>query len=828
MAEIHLKINDRAVTVDEGRTVLQAALEEGIYIPTLCSHPDLPDITAVQPSEFVYQGNDRVSTSGEVSGLEGGCRLCQVQIAGVAGLSYACQTGVREGMVVTTTSPEIQAVRKKNLARILADHPHACLTCAQREGCTREPCSSNVAVRERCCSRLGNCELQRVAEYVGIPDDTPRFIYQNLAVLTEDPLYNRDFNLCIGCLRCVRACGSLRGCEVLGFAVRDGKAAVGTRKAPLLKDADCSFCGACVEVCPTGALVDKSKITEANREKSLVPCRNACPAGIDVPRYIRCITQGKYDESLAVIREKIPFPAVCGMACFHPCETKCRRDDVDESIAIMRLKRVAAEKGDDALWKRSRKLLPSTGKRAAVVGAGPAGLTAAYHLARLGHEVTVFEALPQPGGMMIAGIPAYRLPREILDKEIGLIKELGVKIELNRKIESMTELAALGFDAIFLAMGAHRGTKLQIPGEELPGVVDCLSFLREVNLGGKDVQTGDRVAVIGGGNAAIDAARTAVRLGAKEVTILYRRGRDEMPADKCEVAEAEQEGVTMHFLVAPLRIESADGLLKMECICMQLGAPDAGGRARPEPVACSEFNTEFDQIVVATGQEPDVPAEMGISLAGSGRIAVAQDALCKGKEGIFAGGDVVSGPASVIEAIAAGRSAASAMDRYLGGTGVIDEELLPYENPSPWIGKVSGFAGHSRLLDVCSCSLDNGAEAIGEAKRCLQCDLRLQLAGVKPPPEHYLEFNRENVSHTPDDSGVIQLLDKEKMVILIKGVMNIREELEREVARNENAKWFEWELDEMFTKRESELIQQYLQKYGKMPGGGMDELDDLF
>ncbi len=453
MAEINLTIDDRAVTAQAGRTVLQAALEADIYIPTLCSHPDLPNFTAVKPSEYIYQGQEKVATAEECSGLEGGCKLCLVQVAGVDGLSFACQTEAKEGMAVTTDSPEIQAGRKKHLALILADHPHACLTCAQREGCTREPCSSNVAPKERCCARLGNCELQRVAEYIGIPEDTPRFIYRNLPVISEDPLYNRDYNLCIGCLRCVRACHALRGCEVLGFAVQNGKVAVGPCKAPLLKEADCSFCGACVEVCPTGALTDKSKITEANRDKILVPCRDACPAGIDVPRYVRLIAAGKFDAAAAVVREKVPFPGVLGHVCYHPCETACRRGEVNQAVSICALKGFAAGR-DTRLWKKKAKIAPPTGKKVAIIGSGPAGLTAAYYLARLGHSVTVFEGLSEAGGMMRVGMAGKTLPPEILAEEIKTISDLGVQMKTDFRINSLEELFEQGYTAVFIAAGA--------------------------------------------------------------------------------------------------------------------------------------------------------------------------------------------------------------------------------------------------------------------------------------------------------------------------------------------------------------------------------------
>ncbi len=453
MAENSLIIDGKEVKTEAGKTILQAALEADIYIPSLCSHPDLPNFITVKPSEFIYRGEEKVFSTGEVPELEGGCKLCLVQIEGVDELSFACQTEVGEGMVISTDSPEVQAERKKNLAAILVDHPHACLICPEREGCTREPCSANVPVQERCCPKFGNCELQKVAQYIGIPEDTLGYIPKNLPVLNEDPLFNRDFNLCIGCLRCVRACNSLRGSEVLGFVVQDGKMVVGPPKAPLLREADCRFCGACVEVCPTGALTDKSKIMEANREETLVPCKFACPAGIDIPRYIRFIAEGKFGEAVAVIREKVPFPGVLGHVCYHPCETACRRDEVNEAVSICALKGFAAG-NDDKAWKKALKAAPSTGKKVAIFGSGPAGLTAAYYLARLGHGVTVFEGLPEAGGMMRVGMSGKILPQSVLEEEIAEITALGVEIKTNCKVDSLDELFAQGYGAIFIAIGA--------------------------------------------------------------------------------------------------------------------------------------------------------------------------------------------------------------------------------------------------------------------------------------------------------------------------------------------------------------------------------------
>jgi NADH-quinone oxidoreductase subunit F len=458
------------------------------------------------------------------------------------------------------------------------------------------------------------------------------------------------------------------------------------------------------------------------------PCSHTCPAGIDVPRYVRFVQQGKFSEACSAIREKVPFPGVLGRVCFHPCELKCRRGEVDEAIAIKALKRIAADQ-DTGLWKQNAKIAPSTGKRVAIVGSGPAGLTAAYYLAKLGHSVTVFEALPEPGGMMRVGIPEYRLPRDVLEAEISEIRNSGVDIKTNSKIESISELFNQGFNAVFLALGAHKGVKMGVAGEDKVEIIECVDFLRKVNLGER-VLIGNRVAVIGGGNAAIDGARTALRLGAKEVTIIYRRTQAEMPASPEEVNEALKEGVDIVFLTAPSRLIRDNGKLSMECIKMELGTYDASGRRSPQPISSSEFNLNFDTVIAAIGQTPDIPSQFGLEI-NRGILHVDSETLATNYSGVFAGGDCTTGPASVIEAIAAGRRGAISIDNYLGGNGDIDEVLAPKEEALPPMeegekyrppmhslppdGRLGGFGEVELGFDTTS--------AIEESQRCLRCDL---------------------------------------------------------------------------------------------------------
>jgi NADPH-dependent glutamate synthase beta subunit-like oxidoreductase len=454
------------------------------------------------------------------------------------------------------------------------------------------------------------------------------------------------------------------------------------------------------------------------------PCQEACPAGIDVPRYIRFVRAGRFDAALAVIRERIPFPFVCGFACTHPCEAKCARSQLEEPVSIRKLKRVAAERG----WKKQippPRAAPS-GKQAAILGAGPCGLTAAWYLAIQGHAVTVFEALEKAGGMLRYGIPGYRLPEEILDRDIAFIERCGVKIVTRSRVASAEGLLDQGFEAVLAATGAWRPLKLGIPGEASAGVMDGLFFLKAVNGGGRPF-AGGSVAVVGGGNTAIDAARAARRLGA-EVRLLYRRTRAEMPAAAVEIEEALEEGVKIDYLTAPVHIGPAG----VTCMRMRLVDADDGGRPRPEPVAGSEHSFTADRVIVAIGQAVDVPAA-SLMRARTGAVVADPQTLAASIRGIFAGGDAVLGPASIIEAIGHGRRAAAAMDRFLGGTGLIDRitEAEPYaeapEASPPGTPRVAARRADARRriagFDLVEKGWDRSA-ALQEASRCLSCDCR--------------------------------------------------------------------------------------------------------
>jgi len=807
-------MDGQSVSVRERVTILETAREAGIYIPALCAHPDVLPGPRSQPILTIYRSTNKLESDG--SSQVQGCQLCLVEVNGQ--LHRACDTVIAEGMRVQTDTPRVREARRLHLKEILKDHPHACLICPLAAGCDRLSCTMNVPVEERCCSLFGRCELQKISEYIGIPQDTPRYTHKNLPLIKNEPLFELDYNLCVNCLRCVSACNDLRGVGALGFivCVREGRVLFGT-VGPTLIESGCKFCGACVAVCPTGALMDKGG-KKLEDEESLVPCRAACPVGIDVPRYVRLIAEGKYSEALAVVRERVPFPGVLGYVCYHPCETVCRRGELNQPISICRLKRFAAEH-DDGRWRVGAYGHTSlqSGQRVAVVGSGPAGLTAAYYLARKGHAVAVFEALPQAGGLMRYGIPAYRLPREVLDAEISEIEAAGVEIRTHAKVESLEGLLAQGFHAVYLAAGATRARKLNIPGEDL--ALDGLTFLRRVNAG-EAVTVGARVGVIGGGNVATDCARTALRLGAQQVVILYRRTRAEMPAYPEEIEEAVREGVQIEYLVMPQSMESTARGLRVECVRTR----PSPRQAEPEPVKGSEFSTDFDTVVVAIGQEPEPHLQA---------VLEAKPA------GVFAGGDLVSGPSSVIEAIAMGRQAASEIDRYLGGDGDISESLTGRDEPVNGLGRGLEFASTRRYESSCLstsarrrgfAAVDEGLSekaALAEAARCLRCDLRLRLSSVPFPPQRTVKpLTDDEITQVPDRPGVYQLFDRDQNVIQIKGVPDLQTAL-KELLPSVNSRFFVYELAEFYTQRESELLQEYLQRHGRLPQGH-DELEDLF
>jgi NADPH-dependent glutamate synthase beta subunit-like oxidoreductase len=400
-------------------------------------------------------------------------------------------------------------------------------------------------------------------------------------------------------------------------------------------------------------------------ENKVPPCNEGCPAGQDIEAAMVLIGKGKFLEAWELFKQESPFPGVCGRVCYHPCESSCNRGDFDEAVSINALERfmadMASKQGRRITWKREKRP-----EKVGVIGSGPAGLTCAYHLARMGYGVTVFEALPVLGGMLRVGIPEYRLPKKILEEEIDQILELGVNAEINTRLGGNLALADLKqFQALFVAVGNHRSKSLGIPGEEMQGIRSGVEFLRDVSLG-KEVAMGKRVAVIGGGNTAIDAARSALRLGAKPF-LLYRRTREEMPAFPAEILEAEEEGIEMSFLVSPVRVLGESGKIKqLECVKNRLGPPDEDGRRRPVEIKGSKFSLDVDQVISAIGEDADLTA-LPRKLAIKDGIVPTDERGATKQAGIFAGGDITQQPRTVVHAIGSGKRAAIFIDCLLKG-----------------------------------------------------------------------------------------------------------------------------------------------------------------
>ncbi len=454
----------------------------------------------------------------------------------------------------------------------------------------------------------------------------------------------------------------------------------GRTQKPVIRSDRCHSCDVCIRGCPAefvpeyrreekslrGTLYRGNFLEETPRGRaSLPPCQEACPIHQDIPGYVALISKGKFKEALKIIRKVNPLPAVCGFVCHHPCEEACLREGVDHPIPIRLLKRFVAEYERD-LFKK--KVLKKRRDKVLVIGSGPAGLTAANDLSLLGFEVTVFEALPVLGGMLAVGIPEFRLPRDILGMEIDGIRELGVDMVPNQPFQfddHGKRFRRMGYHAVFLATGAHRSLRLNIPGEKLKGVFPGVEFLRGLNLG-KKMGLGKEAVVIGGGNVAVDAARSCLRLGAKKVSIFYRRSKKEMPAIPEEVDAAIREGVKVHFLTSPLQLIGQAGRVTwMECVRNRLGESDETGRRRPVAIQGSNFRVRADTVIPATGQRVDPRPLRGLQTNRDGTIWVDQDTNETSIKGFFSGGDVVTGPGWVIDAIAAGKRGANSIYRYL-------------------------------------------------------------------------------------------------------------------------------------------------------------------
>ncbi|MDH7570174.1 MAG: FAD-dependent oxidoreductase, partial [Armatimonadota bacterium] len=474
-------------------------------------------------------------------------------------------------------------------------------------------------------------------------------------------------------------------------------------------------------------------------------CVNACPAGVDVPSYLALVGEGRYAEALAIHRERNPFAAICGRVCPAFCEQKCRRGELDAPVAVRQVKRFMADQEFKNPWVPER--LPSKGKKVAIVGSGPAGLTAALRLAQWGYDVVVHEALPVAGGMMAVGIPDYRLPKDVLQAEVDNVVRAGVEIKLNSRLgrdftlEDLTQKQ--GFDAVILAIGAHKDRRLDVPGDDKEGVIAATEFLRSVALKQRGLADGDvtaqvagkKVAVIGGGDTAIDAARTSLRLGAAEVHVVYRRTRQDMPALAEEIDAAEAEGVQFHFLAAPVAVLGNGSVTGMRCQRMVLGEFDNGGRRKPVPLEGSQFDMPVDVIIAAIGQMPDLECVQCAGDDGKPRVLSVDGSLQTSLPGVFAAGDVVTGAATVVEAVGQGNRVAVLVDAYLQGQLPERDGHWPDYRVLDLTYEMEEYAGvpraratelapqiRARTFHEVEMTLTE-EQARAEARRCLRCDL---------------------------------------------------------------------------------------------------------
>lgn len=690
----NLIIDEKKLTVPDDISVLEAALQNGIYIPHLCHHPDLPD--------------------------NGSCRLCIVEVQGQEGIFTSCTLKAEDGLTICTKSEKINQLRKLAMELLLAAHPEDCST----------------------CPKYGRCELQTLIQYMGVSAARMRTRVKGFPSNEKNPLLIHDMNRCVLCGRCVRACNDLRGVKVLQYNQNELETYVGTLQDKLLKDSACRFCGACAEVCPTGTIRDMLNYSSIEKRDILIPCQATCPVHTDIPRYLHFAKEGKFAEATAVIHEKLPFPECLGRVCAHSCEGKCRRGDVNEPVAIRDLKRYVAEHDNNQLWKKNSKHLPATGKKVCVVGGGPAGMTAAFYLAKQGHEVVLKEAYPKLGGQMQYGIPSYRLPREVVDKEADYVKEAGVKVEVNTQVAHPAELLKQ-FNAVLMAIGTHHGVRLPVEGNELNGVMVNTEFLRKASMG-EDSGIGRRVIVLGGGNVAFDCARTAKRLGAEEVHLVCLEKREVMLADEEEIVQAGEEGVMIHPGQTFERICGNDKVEGVAFCNMKRFSFDENRQAIIEKEPHSEQIIPTDTVIFAVGQRTAISEAAGLKLGRENSITVdIGKSATTNVEGIFACGDAVYGTKTVIQAIASGREAASEIDRYLGGDGDISEVLAPAAEKSGKIGRIERFGYLERVKEVIVpanertdnfCNVNKGicdADICAESGRCLQCDLRFDITGPR-------------------------------------------------------------------------------------------------
>ncbi len=475
------------------------------------------------------------------------------------------------------------------------------------------------------------------------------------------------------------------GCLGLGTCVNScpfDALKMGPEGVPVVIPDRCVGCGNCERVCPTG-VINVYNMTERlfhfnNENECLPPCKQLCPAQIDIPGYVQLAKEGDFAGAIDLIKERNPLPLICGRVCPAPCEVGCRRVAIeDEPVHHNYIKRFVADWEMNLPEPLKQTILPDTGKKIGIVGGGPCGLSAAYYLRRMGHEITIFDSKPELGGMLRYGIPEYRLPKKVVNFEIKQILDMGVKAEVNKALGKDITIQSLekDFDAVLMAMGAWDNTSLRCEGEDLEGVWKGTEFLQKRELGIEVDLKGKKVVVVGGGNTAMDACRSSLRQGASEVTLLYRRTRKEMPANAVEIDASEHEGIVYELLAAPTRLIGDDNgkLKQIEYLRMELGEPDASGRRRPVPIEGSEVKMDVDVVISAIGQRPltdwytDDLKERGMTLTRWNTIEADEETLQSGIPHVFTGGDIWSGPALLIDAVGTGRRAARSIHRFLNG-----------------------------------------------------------------------------------------------------------------------------------------------------------------
>ena len=692
---VKLYIDGREIEAREGQSVLEAALAADIYIPHLCTHPDLP--------------------------VQANCKLCVVTVEGRDGVFCSCELPVSDGMRVTTKSEDLLARRRMAMELMLAGHPHDCTG----------------------CKRFGKCELQTLMQYLSVAHARMHSVVKTCNnINTNNPIVLREMERCIQCGRCVRACRDLRGANVLQYNKKNGETYIGTEGDLPLLDAGCRFCSACVAVCPTGALVDAEGLfrQDVPADQSIVPCQVECPAHIDIPAYIRAVREGRYTDAVGIIREKVTFPHTLGYICNHLCQTGCKHKALNEAIAIRDLKRFAVENDHDQTWKSQGFHKPRTGKKVAIVGGGPCGLTAAYYLNKLGHDVKVFEKRPQLGGPMTSGMPAYRLPLAAVQEEIRYITDSGVAYECNHEVSDVKALRG-EYDAVLITAGVSKGKKLPIPGSDFKQVYTAIDILAEIHAGESMDKLGKTVCIIGAGSVGYDCARSLVRMGLTVNLACLEKG-DKILADEEDQVQGREEGIVSYegrsFEAIEGTPDQVTGLRVHTVISSTYDK--ATGRVTEVAEEGSQMTIPCDSVIFATGQRPGLDDfdDFGIELSRGFPINPenGKPEHITSLDGVFAAGDVITGISFVIKAIAQAREVVPIVDRYLGGDGEIDETLVE-RSRDPHIGECADFGKLERvempLLSPEERLANPNAsvfttytceQAKCEATRCLQCDLR--------------------------------------------------------------------------------------------------------